>query len=272
MVTTADHRSAPDANRVLYDEAGASKYVNSAPHLKHRRLVEFHTSLVESVYSAAARDSETVRVLDLGAGEGSCAYNFLRLGATVTAVDISEHQLERLQVRCKCFSQRLELRHEDAWDALQRPDRYEVVVANSFLHHVPDYLALIRRALAHIAMKGQFLSFQDPLRYDTMTRTSYAFSNMSYFAWRTFQGNLWQGLKTRIRRARGIYIEGSKEDDAEYHVTRNGVDQIAICSLLESSGFHCRLIRYFSTQSAILQRVGSWLDLPNTFAVVGRHS
>jgi SAM-dependent methyltransferase len=167
MVTTADPKSAYDANRALYDEAGEHKYVDSAPHLKHRQIVDFQTSLIESIYSAATQNSETVRLLDLGTGEGSCAHPFLRLGARVTAVDISEHQLNHLQVQCKCFSHRLDLRHEDAWDALERYDRYDVVVANSFLHHVPDYLALIRRALTHIEAKGQYFSFQDPLRYDT---------------------------------------------------------------------------------------------------------
>jgi SAM-dependent methyltransferase len=270
MVTTADRLSAREANRVLYDEVGAHKYVDSAPHLKHRQIREFHTSLIESVHSAAAQNTDEVRVLDLGAGEGSCASKFLQLGAKVTAVDISAYQLQRLQVQCKSFSQKLGLRHEDAWETLERPDRYDVVVANSFLHHVPDYLALIGRALPHIEAKGQFFSFADPLRYDTMSKASYVFSNTSYFAWRLFQGHLWQGLKTRIRRMRGIYIADSKEDDAEYHVTRNGVDQIAICSLLESNGFECTLMRYFSTQSAILQRVGSWLALPNKFAIIAR--
>ena len=86
---------------------------------KHRRLLEFRTSLTGSVYSTAAQNSEKVRVLDLGAGEGSCTYRFLHLGARVTAVDISEHQLEHLQVQCKPFSHNLELHHDDVWDGLE---------------------------------------------------------------------------------------------------------------------------------------------------------
>jgi SAM-dependent methyltransferase len=272
MATTADRMSGSNANRELYAGVDAHKYVNAAPHLKHRRLLEFHTSLIGSVYSAAVQNSEEVRVLDFGAGEGSCTYRFLQLGARVTAVDVSEHQLRQLQVQCKPFSHNLELWHDDVWDALIHLGRYDVVVANSFLHHVEDYLELIRRTLVHIEARGQFFSFQDPLRYDTMSNASYLFSNMSYFAWRIFQGNLWQGLQTRIRRLRGIYVPGSKEDDAEYHVTRNGVDQTAIRTLLESNGFECELIPYFSTQSAMFQNLGYRLDLPNTFALIGRRS
>jgi len=91
MATTADRTSGPNANRGLYASVDARKYVNAAPHLKPRRLLEFHVSLIGSVYSAAARNSEEVRVLDLGAGEGSCTYRFLQLGARVTAVNVSEH-------------------------------------------------------------------------------------------------------------------------------------------------------------------------------------
>jgi len=267
-----DRISGSSANRRLYDEVGAHNYVNAAPHLKHRRILELHISLIESVYSAALQNGKQVRVLDLGAGEGSCTYMFLRMGARVTAVDISEYQLKHLHELCEPFSHNLELRHEDVWDALIHLGHYDVVVANSFLHHVPDYLELIRRILTHIEARGQFFSFQDPLRYDTISKASYMISSMSYFAWRIFQGNLWQGLRTRIRRLRGVYVVGSKEDDAEYHVTRNGVDQSAICSLLESNGFDCELIPYFSTQSATFQTLGSRLGLPNTFALIGRRN
>jgi hypothetical protein len=148
--------------------------------------------------------------------------------------------------------------------------KYDVVVMNSFLHHIPDYLSAIRKAVKSLYPHGQLFSFQDPLRYDTLGPGTWLTSNLGYFSWRLFQGNYVQGLKTRIRRLRGIYVPGSKEDDAEYHVTRNGVDQNAIKDLLERQGFRCEVIRYFSTQSGAFQWLGNSLRMENTFAIVGQ--
>lgn len=270
MSTIPQRAAASSANREFYENTEARTYINGAPHLKHKKLQEFHRAIIEDVYAQAAVHSSDARVLDLGSGEGTSASTFLALGALVTAVDISEEQLNNLRSRCESFSHRLEVRQEDVWDNLRQPLHYDVVIVNSFLHHVPDYLELIRLIVRRIGEHGQFVSFQDPLRYDTMGSANYAFSHFSYLAWRMCQGNLLQGLQTRIRRARGIYIAGSKEDDAEYHVTRNGVDQVAICRLLEAEGFECRLIQYFSTQGAIFQRLGSWLGFSNTFSLVAR--
>ena len=105
-----------------------------------------------------------------------------------------------------------------------------------------------------------------------LERPTYIFSQFAYFSWRMFQGNLWGGFKTRLRRIRGVYIPASPEDDAEYHVTRNGVDSIAIAQLLESQTFDCTVVRYFSTQSGLLQRVGAFLAIENTFSICAQRS
>ena len=87
---------------------------------------------------------------------------------------------------------------------------------------------------------------------------------------RAFKGDLIGGAKRRFRRARGIYLENSSHDNAEYHVTRNGVDQDAIVHLLRLEGFDCELIRYCSTQSSLFQWLGSVLRIENTFCVIAQ--
>ena len=41
-------------------------------------------------------------------------------------------------------------------------------------------------------------------------------------------------------------------DNAEYHVTRNGVDQDAIYGLFRELGFDCSIVRYFRTSEPLL--------------------
>lgn len=261
------------ANLAMFDKEGTAKYVLGSPHLKSACVRKLYESLVVRLFNTAKQHAGIPRVLDLGAGEGSATLPFLELGAHVTAVDISESQLASLAEKCGQFSERLQVRQEAISETFKRKqERYEVVVMNSFLHHIPDYLGTIQDALSLLQPAGQFFSFQDPLRYDTLGRGTRVFSQAAYFSWRVFQGDYARGLKTRIRRARRIYLAGSKEDDAEYHVTRNGVDQESIVDLLRSRGFACEVIRYFSTQSRALQVLGTSLGIENTFAIVARRA
>jgi hypothetical protein len=140
------------------------------------------------------------------------------------------------------------------------------------LHHVPDYTGMIDAAIALLRPYGQFFSFQDPLRYNSLGRPTLLLSTIAYFWWRAFQGDLAGGVKRRLRRSRGIYLDDSVHDNAEYHVTRSGVDQDAIRRLLEERGFACRDVRYFSTQSRLFQPVGTALGLHTTFALIARRA
>jgi SAM-dependent methyltransferase len=259
------------ANLAMFDKEGTAKYALRSPHLRYACVRELYASLVVRLFNTAKLHAAIPRVLDLGAGEGSVTLPFLELGAHVNAVDISESQLASLAEKCGGFGERLEVRHEAISETFKRKqERYDVVVMNSFLHHIPDYLSTIHDALSLLQSAGQFFSFQDPLRYDTLGHGTRVFSQAAYFSWRVFQGDYLRGLKTRIRRVRRIYIPGSKEDDAEYHVTRNGVNQESIADLLRSRGFACEVIRYFSTQSWAFQVLGTSLGIENTFAIIAR--
>lgn len=265
------NRVAALANVAAYDAEATREYVDGAPHVKHAALRRLYGELVVRVFDAARTHAANPVVLDLGAGEGSVTLPFLELGARVVAVDISESQLAALEAKCERFGDLLEVRCEDINDTLREKTRkYDIVVVNSFLHHVPDYLGLIREATTVLNPHGHFFSFQDPLRYDSLGRATMMFSSVAYVSWRVFRGDVLGGLKRRIRRARGIYLEDSVHDNVDYHVTRNGVDQDAIRHLLEELGFQCEIIPYFSTQSRLFQPLGVALSVKNTFAVIAQ--
>jgi hypothetical protein len=150
----------------------------------------------------------------------------------------------------------------------ENKDKYDIVVFNSFLHHLPDYLGIIEKSLNCLSSQGCFFSFQDPIRYDTLNFLTSKFSTIAYLSWRTTKGDIIGGLRRRIRRSRGIYYEDSLHDNAEYHATRNGVDQNAIVDLLSKNKFSCKVITYFSTQSSFFQYFGELVNLKNTFGIM----
>jgi len=246
-------------------------YVHRSPHIKHVSLRMFYAKLVTEVYNYALKYSDIIRVLDLGAGQGFSTLPFLELGARVTAIDSSSSQLEMLRHKCKRFNNRLELRCEDVSETLKmKEQRYDVIVATSFLHHIPDYLGMIKESISLLTTHGQFFSFEDPLRYASIDAVAKFFSNISYFSWRIFEGDVWGGTKRRIRRSRGIYLADSVHDNVEYHVTRNGVDQDAILALFNQADFESKFIRYFSTQSRLFQPIGAAMGIKNTFLIIAR--
>ena len=141
-------RIAAMANSVIYDSEATDDYIDGAPHVKHASLRALYGEMVVAVYDKALEHTSTPEVLDLGVGEGSATLPFLELGARVTAVDVSESQLAALSEKCSSYDGMLDAECRDVFETLhhmrESGRQFDVVVANSFLHHVPDYLALTR--------------------------------------------------------------------------------------------------------------------------------
>lgn len=180
--------------------------------------------------------------------------------------------MAELERKCTRFHGRLEVHCGDANRFMANRNRsFDIIAINSFLHHVPDYLELIGRALPLLGPGGQLFTFQDPLRYDTLGKLDHLFTQGAYYCWRvTKNGDLLGGLQRFLRRKRGVYLDDCEADNTEYHVVRNGVDQIAIESLVREQGFDCRIFSYYSTQMALFQKLGAALGIENTFGLIAR--
>ena len=265
----SESKVAAEANKQEYGEHKTANYSEGAPHLIHSKINSLYCKLTEDIYKKAIGLLPNPSLLDLGAGEGGVTLPFLKLGFTVTAVDSSVTQLNELKRKCNSFNAHLNVYCGDVFTMLnESTDKYDVVVMNSFIHHIPEYIKLIEGATKVLKEGGQIFTFQDPMRYDLLSSFNRIFSASVYFFWRIFQGDVVAGIGRKIRRARGIYYDDSVHDNAEYHVTRNGVDQEKIKIFLESAGFNCQIITYFSTQSRFFQMVGDLLGVKNTFAIV----
>ncbi|TWT31328.1 Ubiquinone biosynthesis O-methyltransferase [Posidoniimonas corsicana] len=267
-------RIASMANQIAYEGRDLDEYIDGAPHIKHESLRELYGRLVLEVFDAAKESTDSPVVADLGAGEGGVTLPFLELGAQVVAVDISSSQLAALKSKAQGRSDQLDARCQDIHDFLKEEDAsYDIVAVNAFLHHIPDYLSLIRRAVSLLKPGGVFFSFQDPLRYDTVGFANRALTDTGYFFWRLSggaKGDVLGGIYRRARRKFGVYHDDSKSDNAEYHVVRNGVDQEAIANLLVELGCECRVVRYYSSQNTLFQKLGEKLGLENVFGVVAK--
>ena len=143
-------------------------------------------------------------------------------------------------------------------------------MCRALLHHIPDYAAFIEKATTVISPGGYFVSVADPLRYDSLSRCEYYYARATYYSMRLFKGNYLRGLKTLMRRSRGTLSKDLPEDNVEYHVVRNGVDQDAIKKVLENLGFDCEIISYFGWNNPIMSPLGRKLGIKSSFAVVAK--
>lgn len=264
------NRMAASANAEIYDDKATRDFIDGAPHIKHASLRRFYKSLYSDVFDTAKATTPVVRVLDLGAGEGSVTRQFLRLGANVTAVDISASQLNELRKKCQNDAQSLHVVQNDINEFLETAEeKYDIIIFSAFLHHVPDYLGMISNATKFLHENGQICVFQEPLRFDSLSKPVKWFNNIAYLCWRMFKGDVFGGLKRRYLRCKGQYKE-IVADQADYHCIRNGMDQTAMLELFRGLGMTCEVKTYFSTQSRLFQKLGEIMRVKNTFSIIAK--
>ena len=262
------------ANASAYDEVAAESYLRGAPHLRHPTLRQRYETYAWELLNAARPATGAPTVLELGAGDGTTTLPFLRGGANVVAVDVSQAQLASLLRRAEELGGQVETICADADAAIERlraeGRTFDVVSATSFLHHVPDFLGVLREVLPLVAAGGALGTFQDPLRYAGLGRPTRLFAQGAYAVWRLQEGDRLGGLRRRIRRRVRGFDEANEEDAVEYHAQRGGVDQEAVAALLARNGFDVQVDSYFSTQSPFFQALGQRFGLATSFAVIAR--
>lgn len=250
-------------------------YVGGSPHLRHAALLDRVVSAITEAIRTVDSRQGTCAVLEVGAGHGTFTESALASGAQVTVTEMSRPSAEYLQRRFAGHPSVTVLYDKDGEEAFRRQRQYDVVLFISVLHHVPDYLGLVRRMTEELIRPGgAIVAYQDPLWYPRQSRVAKVASWASYFAWRITQGELKRGLGTRWRHLRGQLDESKISDMVEYHVVRDGVDDQALRTLLAKNFDAVEVDAYWSTQSPALQTLGTGRFPPNTFGIVavGRRS
>lgn len=243
-------------------------YESGSPHLKHPLLrQQLLDRLRRSIGDVQARGL-ALEALEIGAGDGSVTQPLLAYGCSVTATEMSRASIQRLQRRYGLNPAFESLFDPDGSLSVLEDRRFTMVVFASVLHHIPDYVSALDTVCTnHLQAGGTLVCFQDPLWYPTVPRSTRALTAASYLTWRLTQGNYTRGVKTRLRRLRGIYDESDVSDMVEYHAVRHGVNEQAVKEALDPLFARVALTKYWSTQPRAGQWLGSALGATNTFAI-----
>jgi glycosyltransferase involved in cell wall biosynthesis/SAM-dependent methyltransferase len=242
-------------------------YRQGSPHLAHPILYEHLVRVLREQVASLAADKLSLDVIEIGAGHGGFTEPMLAAGCRVTALEMSQASVSRLN---SLFAE------NPLFSCLYNPDGslacltedYSLAACVSVLHHIPDYMAALVDLTDRIRVGGSLVILQEPLWYPRTRSAALRLNRFGYLSWRMRQGSLRRGLATELRRVRGYYDESNPSDMIEYHIVRQGVDEEAISDLLRSRFKEVRVIRYWSNQSQLVQRLGQHLALDNTFGVV----
>lgn len=242
-------------------------YDKGSPHLRHDNL----RSMVEARLTCMVRErieaTGACRVLEIGAGHGTFTACLLAAGAEITVTEASSASAEHLRRAFETTGKVEVLFDESGEKVLESNRSWDLAVITSVLHHIPDYVGFLDRLCALIAPGGGVFTVQDPLYYPRMSRLAHRADRAAYLSWRLLQGDYGRGIRTRLRRLRGVYDDQEPSDLVEYHVVRDGVDEEAIAALLGPRFGGFEVFRYWSSQAPLWQRLGDRTRLVTTFGV-----
>jgi SAM-dependent methyltransferase len=241
-------------------------YRVGSPHLAHWQLYDRLVGVLRDHVRGLAERGLPLDVLEIGAGHGGYTEPALATGCAVTAVEMSRPSLTELTRRYGTNPGFTPVFDADG-SLGGTADRYSLILCVSVLHHIPDYLGFLDRALDKLAPGGSLLTLQDPIWFTRAGGRSRLLDRAGFYSWRVTQGDLVRGLATTGRRLRGTYDEANPSDMVEYHAVRDGVDEQAIVDLLTPRFDAVSLLPYWSNQSAAVQRLGSRLGVHNTFGI-----
>jgi 2-polyprenyl-3-methyl-5-hydroxy-6-metoxy-1,4-benzoquinol methylase len=246
-------------------------YTIGSPHLRHATLRKRIDGRISGAVAELLQRQDRCAVLEIGAGHGSFTDTVLAAGGTATVTEMSRASFEYLAAKFHDTPEVKVVYDADGNAPFKDGAKYDLILLISVIHHIPDYLDVVTRLCDTVLRPGgMVVTFQDPIWYPRQTRWARVTSSASYLVWRITQGEFRRGFATRWRRLRGVYSESEPSDLVEYHVVRQGVDDLALRELLRARFAAVEIDSYFSTQSPQLQAIGEKHLPPNTFGIVAR--
>jgi ubiquinone/menaquinone biosynthesis C-methylase UbiE len=109
---------------------------------REQKRISFMLEMVDRFVAGNKR-----KALDLGAGTGNLTGKLLRMGYSVTAIDISAEMCAVLKKRFKAYlkSGKLAVLNSPIEDTDFGEGEFDLITCYSVLHHLPDYTGAIRR-------------------------------------------------------------------------------------------------------------------------------
>ena len=208
------------------------------------------------------------KIIDIGAGTGNLSLKYLKKGAEVISVDISNEMLLALKAKVPigCEDQ-ITLLNRSAEDALDSIDAFDGICFSSVLHHIYDYEAFVEKAIEKLKPGGFFLNVHDPLIQKPGSKWKYKLHR--------YLALIDESVYRARMRNKDIRIDEFPDDSiAEFHQTSGLFNHDRLIKKLNECGLS---IEHFEKYVSRRYGFSSWLSTEiigseNCFALIGRKS
>ena len=146
--------------------------------------------------SLAYDETDGLRVLDVGCGQGIDVYRYALAGARATGIDLTPRHVELARAHLAAMDLEAEIVQGDA-EALPFPDAsFDRVSSNGVLHHTPDMPAALREIRRVLAPGGE-------ARVIVYNRNSF-----HYWLWQVLYEGVLRGGLAKERSMAGVLSHG----------------------------------------------------------------
>lgn len=286
-----------EENRRLHDAPGyAESYDRCCGIVAHpweRRLFERDVAALAALLGGP----EGKRVLDVGCGTGSLALLFLERGFSVVGLDLSQRMLDQLRANAaeRGMAGRLSTELAPAEDYLRScPRGFDAIVFSAILHHLPDYLDVLRLAAERTLPGGAIYIIHEPSRssdvgwlargLEWLDRSLAELPGFLRRQWRDVRrrglfaavaGKLRRRLPAVGRRPSAVGRESPPAANGEvdwslvdYHAKHGGCDEAAIAQRLREANFAVDVRRYDSKRHRLFHLLARLLHTRRVIRVV----
>lgn len=236
------------ANRLFYAQT-AAQYDATETCVTDPRAQALLESDLDRILQLFQRPAAQLRALDACGGSGNISLKLLRRGVQVTLADISEDLQAIFRRKCEAAGYTPQLyTGEIAAFLASTPERFDLIVFSSALHHLENVEAVLRLARECLAPGGLLFTTFDPTaraHHHFLTR---ALQRFDYFGFKLFcqTSDVFAAAGRRTKRL----LAGTRAADkaraevnastagllAEYHVEQ-GIDDLALVSHLKQAGY-----------------------------------
>lgn len=213
-----------DTTRInaLYHDSIAAEY-DGRMVIAHPKVKWFYQDIFTKKIFSVFKNKEQLSVLDLGCGTGYLEQFFSRENLDVYGIDISEKMLGMAKDKFPRYS----FKKTDVYEFLDNNNQqFDMVISNSFYHHLVDYKEVFKKAALAVNPGGVFYMGLEPNHY------SYRFLSPLKWVFRKF---FHEQLAKHAARQLG---DPKYEEVAEYQLFYgNGINIGQIRKNLKNFGF-----------------------------------
>jgi SAM-dependent methyltransferase len=253
-----------EANRRFYSEAAATYDQDEECVVDERNRSRLRMTL-KRVLSLLPRDPD---VLDACGGTGNASLLLYELGVHPTTVDISPDMLREYERKAAQLGLRTSTHLAEIDDFLEcEPDRWDLIVFSSALHHLEHVERTVDLALRALAPNGVVVAIFEPTALGSLGRTLRRLDYLAHVLLRSPR-RVPELLGRRLRR--GDRSETTIGARAEYHAL-HGIDDSQLRRRLEHQGAEIILHERLFEGRFLLTRLAFWaMRLASSFTLAFR--